>query len=205
MSRYGNERSSSRYRKSPEPVQKDLKKIIFEVLKEILTEVFKVEPEKIKLETKFSDIWAEDNGEYIFFLLAVEDEFQIEIFDEQAEEMQTVKDLVEVVEKNGSENQTDYRIFCSVRKIISEMINLDEFEINLSGGVVQPELKGLFPEINDQVTTSEIISRVAEKFKIKIPDEQAKKISSVRDLVKAVETATAQDASGFSFYGKIEK
>ena len=69
----------------------------FDKLKEILVEVLGVSEDDIKPESKFVDDLGADSLDLVELIMAFEDKFGIEISDEEAEKMITVKDVVDYI------------------------------------------------------------------------------------------------------------
>lgn len=70
----------------------------FDKLKEILVDVLGVKEEDIKAESKFVDDLGADSLDLVELIMSFEDKFSIEISDEQAEKLVTVKDALEYIE-----------------------------------------------------------------------------------------------------------
>jgi len=69
----------------------------FDKLKEILVDVLGVNEEDVKLESKFVDDLGADSLDLVELIMAFEDKFSIEISDEEAEKMVTVKDVLDYI------------------------------------------------------------------------------------------------------------
>ncbi len=69
----------------------------FDKLKEILVEVLGVSEDDIKPESKFVDDLGADSLDLVELIMAFEDKFGIEISDEEAEKMVTVKDVLDYI------------------------------------------------------------------------------------------------------------
>lgn len=69
----------------------------FDKLKEILVDVLGVNEDDVKLEGKFVDDLGADSLDLVELIMAFEDKFSIEISDEQAEKMVTVKDVLDYI------------------------------------------------------------------------------------------------------------
>lgn len=69
----------------------------FDKLKEILVEVLGISEDDIKPESKFVDDLGADSLDLVELIMAFEDKFGIEISDEEAEKMVTVKDVVDYI------------------------------------------------------------------------------------------------------------
>ena len=74
--------------------------MVLEKLKEIITEQLEVEESEITLEASFQNDLDADSLDVVELIMAIEDEFDIEIPDEDAEKIATVKDAVEYIENN---------------------------------------------------------------------------------------------------------
>ncbi len=70
---------------------------LFEEIQEIICEQLKVKPEEVKLETSFIDDLGEDSLDSIELVMALEEKYNIEIPDEDAEDMETVSDVVKYI------------------------------------------------------------------------------------------------------------
>lgn len=73
----------------------------FEKIKEILVDVLGVNPEDVKPESKFVDDLGADSLDLVELIMSLEDKFQIEISDSEAEKIITVQDALDYIEKNS--------------------------------------------------------------------------------------------------------
>ena len=71
----------------------------FEKLKKIMAEVLNVDEEEIKMETTFVDDLGADSLDIFQIIMGLEEEFDIEIANEEAENIVTVADAVEQIKK----------------------------------------------------------------------------------------------------------
>ena len=69
----------------------------FEKLQSIISEVLNIEPEEIQLNTKFVDDLGADSLDLFQIIMGIEEEFDIEIPQEEAEKIVTVADAVEAI------------------------------------------------------------------------------------------------------------
>ena len=69
----------------------------FEKLKKIIAEVLNVDPDEITMETTFQDDLGADSLDVYQIIMGVEEEFDIEIPAESAEQVTTVEDAVEMI------------------------------------------------------------------------------------------------------------
>jgi len=73
----------------------------FDKLKEILVDVLGVKEEDIKSESRFVDDLGADSLDLVELIMSFEDKFSIEISDEQAEKLVTVKDALDYIESQS--------------------------------------------------------------------------------------------------------
>ncbi|WP_313132156.1 acyl carrier protein [Anaerocolumna sp.] len=71
----------------------------FEKLKKIIGEVLNVEADEITMETTFVDDLGADSLDIFQIIMGIEEEFDIEIANEDAENIVTVGDAVEEIKK----------------------------------------------------------------------------------------------------------
>ena len=69
----------------------------FEKLQKIISEVLYVEPDEITMETTFVDDLGADSLDLFQIIMGIEEEFDIEIANEEAENIVTVADAVEQI------------------------------------------------------------------------------------------------------------
>ncbi|MBL7060410.1 MAG: acyl carrier protein [Actinobacteria bacterium] len=72
----------------------------FEKLKEILVDVLGVNADDIKTESKFVDDLGADSLDLVELIMSFEDKFGIEISDEDAEKIITVKNALDYIDSN---------------------------------------------------------------------------------------------------------
>ena len=77
--------------------------MVFEKFVEILADQLDVDKDTITPETKIAEDLNADSLDVVEMLMAIEDEFNIEIPDEEIENFKTVNDVVEYIQ-NNSEN-----------------------------------------------------------------------------------------------------
>lgn len=73
----------------------------FEKLKKIISEILNVEEDEIQMETTFVDDLGADSLDVFQIIMGIEEEFDIEIANEDAEKIVTVADAVEQI-KNAA-------------------------------------------------------------------------------------------------------
>lgn len=73
----------------------------FDKVKEIISEQLDVNEDEIQIESSFQDDLGADSLDVVELVMALEEEFGIEISDEDAENIKTVKDAVDYIEKNA--------------------------------------------------------------------------------------------------------
>ena len=69
-------------------------------VKEIIVEQLGVEADQVKLESNFIDDLGADSLDTVELIMAFEEEFGVEIPDDEAEKIKTVKDVVDYIEAN---------------------------------------------------------------------------------------------------------
>ena len=74
--------------------------MIFDKIKDIIIEQLQVEESDVNRDTNLMKDLSADSLDAVEIIMAIEDEYGIEIPDEEAEKMQTVGDLVRYVEEN---------------------------------------------------------------------------------------------------------
>lgn len=77
----------------------------FEKLKGIISEVLNVEKKEISLETTFIDDLGADSLDVFQIIMGIEEEFDIEISNEDAEKIETVGDAVEQIKSTSNSNK----------------------------------------------------------------------------------------------------
>ncbi len=74
--------------------------VLFEKVKEIIVDQLGVEPDEVTLESSFIDDLDADSLDIVELIMAFEDEFDLEIPDEEAEKIKVVKDVVDYLQNN---------------------------------------------------------------------------------------------------------
>ena len=74
--------------------------MIFDKIKDIIIEQLQVEESDVNMDTNLMKDLSADSLDAVEIIMDIEDEYGIEIPDEEAEKMQTVGDLVSYVEEN---------------------------------------------------------------------------------------------------------
>ena len=74
--------------------------MIFDKIKDIIIDQLQVEEADISMNTNLMKDLSADSLDAVEIIMAIEDEYGIEIPDEEAEKIQTVGDLVRYVEEN---------------------------------------------------------------------------------------------------------
>ncbi len=75
--------------------------MILEKVKAILSEQFDVEEDTITADTTLQDDLGADSLDVVDLLMSIEDEFEVEIPDEEVENIKTVGALVEYIESHS--------------------------------------------------------------------------------------------------------
>lgn len=74
--------------------------MVFEKVKELIVENMNVEAEKITMETLLVDDLGADSLDAVELIMALEDEFGMEIEDDVAQNIKSVGDLVKYIEEH---------------------------------------------------------------------------------------------------------
>ena len=77
-----------------------MNRLIFEKVQEKVCEQLGVEAEEVLMESSFIDDLGADSLDIVELLMALEEEFDIEIPDEEAEKLSSVGDVVEYIKNN---------------------------------------------------------------------------------------------------------
>ena len=73
---------------------------IFEKVKTVIVEQLGIDEESVKMDPSFLDDLGADSLDIVEFIMALEEEFGLEIPDEDVEKIATVKDVVEYISEN---------------------------------------------------------------------------------------------------------
>jgi acyl carrier protein len=74
--------------------------MVLEKVKAILSEQFDVEEDSITADTSITDDLGADSLDVVDLLMSIEDEFEIEVPDEEIDNIKTVGELVKYIEDN---------------------------------------------------------------------------------------------------------
>ena len=74
--------------------------MIFEKVQEKVADQLSIDPEDVTMESSFIDDLGADSLDIVELLMALEEEFDIEIPDEEAEKLITVGDVVDYIKNN---------------------------------------------------------------------------------------------------------
>ena len=73
---------------------------IFDDVKNVIVEQLSVNADEVKLESKFVDDLGADSLDVVELVMELESKFDVEIPDEEAEKISTVKDVVDYIESH---------------------------------------------------------------------------------------------------------
>jgi acyl carrier protein len=73
---------------------------LFEQVKEVIVEQLNVNPDEVKPESRFVEDLGADSLDVVEMIMALEEKFEIEIPDSEAENIKTVQDVVDYIEKH---------------------------------------------------------------------------------------------------------
>lgn len=74
--------------------------MIFEKVKEIVANILGINPEEITMESSFVDDLGADSLDVVELIMDLQDEFNIEIPDEEAEKVKNVGDVVNYIKQH---------------------------------------------------------------------------------------------------------
>ena len=72
---------------------------MFERVRELIADELDVDVEEVTLEANLTDDLGADSLDAVELIMAIEDEFDIEVSDEQAQKFKTVKQIVDYIEQ----------------------------------------------------------------------------------------------------------
>ena len=73
---------------------------LFDEVKEVIVEQLNVSPDEVKPESRFVEDLGADSLDVVEMIMALEEKFEIEIPDSEAENIKTVQDVVDYIEKH---------------------------------------------------------------------------------------------------------
>ena len=73
---------------------------MFEKVKSVIVEQLGVDEDQVTLDASFADDLGADSLDTVELIMAFEEEFGVEIPDDEAEKIKTVKDVVDYIEAN---------------------------------------------------------------------------------------------------------
>ncbi|WP_055667848.1 acyl carrier protein [Desnuesiella massiliensis] len=77
--------------------------MIFEKVKAIIADKLSIEEDEITMESSFIEDLGADSLDIVELIMALEDEFELEIPDEEAENITTVADVVEYIREHSED------------------------------------------------------------------------------------------------------
>ncbi|NLM10934.1 MAG: acyl carrier protein [Clostridiaceae bacterium] len=83
------------------PVWKGVKSVVFDKVKEIIVDQLGVEESEVTMEASFIDDLGADSLDIVELIMALEEEFDLEIPDKEAEKITTVGDAVEYIKAHS--------------------------------------------------------------------------------------------------------
>jgi acyl carrier protein len=81
--------------------------MVFEKLKSLIAEQLSVDEDEVTTEANIQDDLGADSLDVVDLITTIEDEFDISIPDEAVEEIKTVGDIVNYIEKNADAEDAD--------------------------------------------------------------------------------------------------
>ena len=92
--------------------------MVFDKIKGIIAEQLGVEEDAVKTETHLMKDLEADSLDAVEIIMAIEDEFDIEVPDEDAEKFQTVGDIIKYVEEKAEDSRSGKPVARRVLQII---------------------------------------------------------------------------------------
>lgn len=74
--------------------------MVFDKIKEMLADQLDADAEEMTMETDIADDLGADSLDVVELLMSIEDEFDVEILDEEIENLKTIGDVVEYIQSN---------------------------------------------------------------------------------------------------------
>ena len=74
--------------------------MVFEKIKNILAEQFNADEDEMTMETNIAKDLGADSLDVVELLMSIEDEFEVEIPDEEIENIKTIVDLTDYIQNN---------------------------------------------------------------------------------------------------------
>lgn len=74
--------------------------MVFEKIKKLLAEQLAADEETMTMKTRISEDLRADSMDVVELLMSIEDEFEVEIPDEEIENLKTIGDVVEYIQNN---------------------------------------------------------------------------------------------------------
>lgn len=74
---------------------------LFERVKNLIVEELAVDPDEVTVDASFIDDLGADSLDVVELVMALEEEFDLEIPDEDAEKIETVQDAIDYLEANN--------------------------------------------------------------------------------------------------------
>ena len=75
--------------------------MVFEKVRDILVDQLDVEEEKVTMEASVTEDLGADSLDFVDLVMSLEEEFDVEIPDDQVENINTVGDIVKYIEDNA--------------------------------------------------------------------------------------------------------
>lgn len=72
--------------------------MVFEKIRDLIVKEFNVSPDAVTMETHFADDLGADSLDAVDLVMSIEDEFNVEVDEDTAQNIRRVKDIVNFVE-----------------------------------------------------------------------------------------------------------
>ncbi len=150
---------------------------ILKTVRKVVAETLFIEEDGILEESSLQADLGADSLDEVSLLMAIQDAFTIEIPDEEALKIKTIK---EVVDKVAEKKNSQAALFAPILEVIREIKNEPAFS------AVQPE-SDLADLAFDSLDLIKFVMGIENHFDIDIPDTEIEGLKTINDLVACIQ------------------